>query len=115
MFYSRFLDLYGRPNRLTLPERNGRANLGQALDMLAGPAYNEKLGASAGRLQAMLNAGKSNHEIVREFYLSAYTRMPDQEELDDIVRTVAARPDRVSALKDFVWAVICSREFAENH
>ena len=23
--------------------------------------------------------------------------------------------DRVSALKDFVWAVICSREFAENH
>ena len=42
MFYSRFLDLYGRPNRLTLPERNGKANLAQALDMLAGPAYNEK-------------------------------------------------------------------------
>jgi len=115
MFYSRFLDLYGRPNRLTLPERNGKANLAQALDMLAGPAYNEKLGASSGRLQAMLNAGNSNQDIVREFYLAAYTRMPDPEELDDIVRTIAARPDRVSALKDFVWAVICSREFAENH
>ena len=31
LFFSRFLELYGRPNRLTLPERNGKANLGQAL------------------------------------------------------------------------------------
>jgi hypothetical protein len=115
MYYSRFLDLYGRPNRLTLPERNGKANLAQALDMLAGPAYNEKLGSNAGRLQSMLNAGKSNTEIVSDFYLAAYARLPDQEELDSILQTLSARQDRVSALKDFVWAVICSREFAENH
>jgi len=115
MFYSRFLDLYGRPNRLTLPERNGKANLAQALDMLAGPAYNEKLGAPAGRLQSMLKAGKSNAEIVREFYLAAYTRLPDPEEIDSILQTLSAHPERTTALKDFVWAVICSREFAENH
>ena len=52
MYYSRFLDLYGRPNRLTLPERNGKANLAQALDMLAGPAYNDKLNSQAGKLQS---------------------------------------------------------------
>jgi hypothetical protein len=115
MFYSRFLDLYGRPNRLTLPERNGKANLAQALDMLAGPAYNEKLNAPTGRLQSLLNAGKSNDEIVREFYLAAYTRLPDPDELDSILQMLSARQDRVSGLKDLVWAMICSREFAENH
>ena len=57
LFYSRFLELYGRPNRLTLPERNAHANLGEALHMLAGPAYNEKLGAPQGRLQRLLKAG----------------------------------------------------------
>ena len=31
LYYSRFLDIYGRPNRLTLPERNGKANLNEAL------------------------------------------------------------------------------------
>ena len=63
----------------------------------------------------MLNAGKSNAEIVREFYLSAYTRYPDADELDSILNALSTRTDRVSALKDFVWAIICSREFAENH
>ena len=63
----------------------------------------------------MLNAGKSNEDIVREFYLSAYTRNPDADELDSILNALSTRTDRVSALKDFVWAIICSREFAENH
>ena len=39
-------------NRLTLPERNGKANLAEALHMLAGPAYNEKLDAPQGRSAA---------------------------------------------------------------
>ena len=52
LFFSRFLELYGRPNRLTLPERNGKANLGQALHMLAGSAYQEKVSAPQGRLTA---------------------------------------------------------------
>ena len=36
LFYSRFLEIYGRPNRLTLPERDNKPNLGRALNMLAG-------------------------------------------------------------------------------
>jgi hypothetical protein len=115
MFYSRFLDLYGRPNRLTLPERSGKANLGQALDMLAGSAYNDKLGAPGGRLQSMLDAGKSDPDIIREIYLAAYTRLPDQDELAAVLQLISAQADRRSTLRDFVWAVICSREFAENH
>ena len=115
LFYSRFLELYGRPNRLTLPERSGHANLVEAMHMLAGPAYNEKLSAPAGRLQQMITAGKSNAEIIQEFYLAAFARQPETKESAAIENLIASSPDRESALKDFVWALLCSREFAENH
>ncbi len=115
LFYSRFLDLYGRPNRLTLPERTGQANLAESMHMLAGAAYNEKLSAPSGRLQRLLQAGKSNSEIVAEFYLAAFARPPEPAELDGIEKLIAAGSDREAALKDFLWALLGSREFAENH
>lgn len=115
LFYSRFLEIYGRPNRLTLPERSPAANLGQALNMLAGGVYNDKLSAADGRLMKAVNAGRSDREIVEEFYLAAFTRQPEPAEADAIVAMIARQPDRVAALKDFVWAILCSREFAENH
>lgn len=115
LFYSRFLELYGRPNRLTLPERSPAANLGQALHMLSGSVYNEKLDAPQGRLQRLAAGGKSDREIIEEIYLAAYTRLPDAAEAGRLEKLIAARPDRMAALKDFVWAVLCSREFAENH
>jgi hypothetical protein len=115
LFYSRFLELYGRPNRLTLPERSGHANLVEAMHMLAGQAYNEKLSAPQGRLQQLLKSGKSNREIVQEFYQAAFARQPEADEASAIENLIASGVDRESALKDFVWALLCSREFAENH
>ena len=115
LFYSRFLEIYGRPNRLTLPERSSAANLGQALDMLAGPVYNDKLSAPAGRLMRLVNAGKPDRDIVEEFYLAAFARAPEPSESDALTALIAKRDDRIAALKDFVWAILCSREFAENH
>ena len=115
LFFSRFLELYGRPNRLTLPERSGRANLGQALHMLAGSAYQEKVTAPQGRLQRLLRSGKSNSEIIREFYLSAYARFPERGELEDLEHAIGTADNREQALGDFVWAVLASREMAENH
>ncbi len=115
LFYSRFLELYGRPNRLSMPERSSKANLGQALHVLAGTVYNEKLEAPGGRLQRLLAAGKTDAEIAEEFYLAAFARTPSKEELSGIAELAAARGDRKEALKDLVWAVLASREFAENH
>jgi len=115
LYYSRFLDIYGRPNRLTLPERSGKANLGEALHMLAGSAYQEKLAAPGSRLQRLLTEARTDQEIVETFYLAAYSRFPEREELATIKALIAARPNREEALQDFVWAILCSREFAENH
>jgi hypothetical protein len=115
LFYSRFLEVYGRPNRLTLPERNGHANLTEAMHMLAGPAYNQKLGNPAGRLQQLLKAGKTNAEMIDEFYLAAFARFPEKKEAAAIQNLIDTDPDREAAWKEFVWALLCSREFAENH
>jgi hypothetical protein len=115
LFFSRFLDLYGRPNRQTVPERNRKANLGQALHMLAGSVFNEKLSAPEGKLKKMIDAGKTDAEIISEFFMAAYVRQPAADELRDVERLIAGRSDREEALKDFVWAMLCSREFAENH
>jgi len=115
LFYSRFLELYGRPNRLTLPERSGKANLRQALHMLAGPVYNEKLSSPQGRLQVLLQGGKTDAEIIDEFYLAALSRLPEEDEKPQLEKMIAAAQNRTEAIKDFVWALLCSREFSENH
>ena len=83
--------------------------------MLAGQAYNEKLAAPQGRLQQLLKSGRSNRDIVQEFYQAAFARLPEPDELSAIEKLVASDKDRESGLKDFVWALLCSREFAENH
>ena len=43
IYYSPFLDIYGRPNRFSVPERNAKPNLSQALHILAGTTYHDKL------------------------------------------------------------------------
>jgi hypothetical protein len=115
IFYSRFLDLYGRPTRLTFPERSGKANLRQALHMLAGPVYNEKLAAPEGRLQRLIQAGKTDGEIIEEIYLAALSRLPDRQEKEELQKLIGESGDRNEGLKNLVWAILCSREFAENH
>ena len=59
---------------------------------------------------------KSNTEIIQEFYLAAFARQPEPKESSAIEESDRRRvEDREAALKEFVWALLCSREFAENH
>jgi hypothetical protein len=117
MFFSRFLELYGRPNRGAIPERDGKPNLGQALHMLAGATYVERLAAPNSRLRKLLDSGATNERIQEEFYLAALTRLPDPEETREFTGILAklGSAGREEALREFVWALISSREFAENH
>ena len=84
--------------------------------MLAGQVYTEKLGGAGGTTAVdarMLE--RIDSEIVREIYLAAYTRPPETQELQQVLQLISASQNRDDALKDFVWAILCSREFAENH
>ena len=115
VYFSRFLDIYGRPNRLTVPERNAKANLGQALDMLAGSTYNDKLMATGSRLSRLMESAMAEEKIITEFYLAALGRYPAREETSDLMKLIEQKGSREEGLKTFVWALISSREFAENH
>ncbi|MCS7024349.1 MAG: DUF1549 and DUF1553 domain-containing protein [Bryobacteraceae bacterium] len=114
-FYSRFLELYGRASRGAVPERNAKPNLSQALHILAGSTYVDRLQAPGSRLESLLRAGASDEKIVEEFYLAALARYPEPEERREVLELIAKRGNRQAALGEFVWALLSSREFAENH
>ena len=114
LFPSQFLQVYGRPNRLTVPQRKSDPNLGQALHMLAGPTYTSKIAIEEGRVARLLKAQASDRRMIEEFYLAALSRFPTPAERDAI-RTWIGRRSRREALEDLAWSLISSREFAYNH
>ena len=114
IYPSTFLDMFGRSSRNRVPERNVSANLSQALHMLVGSSYNEKL-ARDGRIEKLLAGGVSDRDVIQALYLAALARMPTPEECSELERIVRAQPSRAAALHDVLWALVTSREFAFNH
>jgi hypothetical protein len=114
-FFSRFLELYGRSNRGAVPERNNKANLSQAMHVLAGGTYVDRLSRPNSRLAKLLQSGATDTRIFEEFYLAALSRPPDGDEVQELKAILTQRGDREAGLREFVWALISSREFAENH
>jgi hypothetical protein len=114
-YYSPFLDIYGRPNRLSVPERNAKPNLSQAQHILAGSTYNDKLLAKGSRLSRLLERGANDSEIIEELYLAGFSRFPTSRESEELRGLIAQTATREQALQALMWAIVSSREFAENH
>jgi hypothetical protein len=114
---SQFMTVYGQSLRNALPGPPPEPSLTQALHMWAGSTYTSKISAAGGRLESLIRSGKSDTEIIDEFYLSALSRWPTAREKEGVSRILLTRsPQRRRAtLEDFVWALISSREFAYNH
>jgi uncharacterized protein DUF1549/uncharacterized protein DUF1553/Big-like domain-containing protein len=112
---SRFLDMHGRPDRMMVPQRDGKANLSQALHMLAGVTYTEKISREGSRIDRLIKAGSSANEIIEEFCLAGLSRFPTSEEVNDLKSLVQKGSSRRQALEDLLWGLMTSREFAYNH
>ena len=127
IFKSRVLEIYGRPIRTIVPERTGETSLGEALHMLAGYTFNEKITKPGGRLDQLLQEnfwleiqGKLkpegvNAKIIEELYVLALSRFPTQQERSRLGKMVSEHPSRREAFEDLFWALLTSREFSENH
>ena len=115
VYASSFLDIYGRPTRFSVPERDSEPMLSQALHLLAGSTYNDKLWTEGSRVYDLFRQGASDKEIVEEIYLAAFARFPTPSESEDLSGLIARTASREQALRDLQWAVLSSREFAENH
>ena len=75
----------------------------------------DRLGQPNSRLARLLQAGATDETIFTDFYLAALSRPPAADEVQELKTILAQRGDREAGLREFVWALISSREFAENH
>ncbi|MSO23072.1 MAG: DUF1553 domain-containing protein [Acidobacteria bacterium] len=114
-FASQFLDVYGRPNRLMIPHRKVGPNLSQALHLLAGPTYTQKLSKEGGRIDWLLRNRASDQQVIEELYLAALSRFPTTEEKAELEGMIRQRSSRREAIEDFAWGLMASQEFAYNH
>ena len=62
-----------------------------------------------------LQQGTSDAQIIEELYLAGFARFPTPAETTELTKLIAQTPRREQALRDLLWAVVSSREFAENH
>ncbi len=115
LYRSRFLEVYGRPSRERVPERDAQPNLNQALHILAGTTYTEKLWKPGGRLQRLIERGAQDQDVIEELYLAALSRLPGADEEQELQALIERQGSRKDALGYLLWSLISSREFACNH
>ena len=116
-YSSQFLDLYGRPMRHALPERDASPNLSQALHFYGGDTYTAKLTQAGGRLDKLLRRKDSDGPIIEQLYLAALSRLPTARERAELEAALARanKSQRRQAFADLTWGLFTSREFAYNH
>jgi hypothetical protein len=108
-----FLETFGKPARLLTCEceRSGDTTMGQAFQMISGPAINNLLDAPDNRLAQWLTGGKPNHEIIEELYWTALTRPPTEIESNRATTLLNQSKDKRRALEDVTWALLNAKEF----
>ena len=113
------LDVLGRCNRAGGCDESttGSVGLPAQLHLLNGDLINRRLTSEQGRLRQLIDAGQSNQDIVNEFYLRGLGRRPSADELARWGDRLATgdRVERQKKLEDFVWSLLNSRSFHENH
>ncbi len=115
LYPSAFFDAYGRPNRFSVPERDPSPKLAQALHLLAGETYTRGLWLPGARVYDLVQEGANDDSIIDALYLAGFARYPEDAERQAILEMIEATPSREQALQDLQWAILSSREFAENH
>jgi len=112
-----FLKTFGRPARELACEceREGDANLSQALQLIGGATVNGKLRDDAGRIARLAKSPAAPDQITRDLYLAALSREPEPAELAAAVAHLNAGKDRRQAVEDLGWVLINSKEFLFRH
>ena len=83
----------------------------QAFQLLNGSLLHEMIARPDNTIGTMIDAGRSDHDIVEALIVSALSRRPSAAEVDRLTAFVAKGKDRRSALEDVAWGLINSKEF----
>ncbi len=106
------LEVFGKPQRLLSCEceRSAETTMGQAFQLISGPAINEMLTRPGNRIAELAQSQSSNEATVTELYWSALTRAPQKSELANGTKLLA-HGDRKKAIEDLCWALLNAKEF----
>jgi hypothetical protein len=107
----RFLTAFGKPDRLLTCEceRSDDTTLGQAFQMLTGEMLQTMLSEEDNRIGRAL--GRSDADVIEEFYLAALARRPSATERDGALAFLKRAKQRRPALEDLLWGLVNSKEF----
>jgi hypothetical protein len=116
-FPSYFLDVFGRPQRISACEceRVSEANLAQALHMLNSDEVQNKVARPAGRADVLAKDKRPDAEKVEELFLWAFARKPTDEQRDKALAHIGANAmSKKAAYENILWALLNTKEFIFN-
>lgn len=113
---SYFLEIFGKPVRASVCEceRSAEPSMTQALHLLNSPGLERKVVSPQGRVRRLLAAGKSDADLIEDFYLATLNRFPTPVEKTALSTILTTRSDRRRAAEDILWALMNSPEFVFN-
>jgi hypothetical protein len=116
-FASYFLDVFGRPQRISACEceRVSEANLAQALHLLNSDEIQNKLAGPNGRADLLTKDKRSDEEKVNELFLWAFAHKPTADQMQAALAHVAKHAqNKKVAYENILWALINTKEFVFN-
>jgi len=113
-FQSYFLDVFGRPQRISACEceRVSEANLAQALHLLNSDEIQTKLSRNNGRAELMAKDPRPDAEKIDELFMWALARKPTEPQRQLALDAIAKNPqNKKLAYENIVWALLNIKEF----
>ncbi len=113
-FQSYFLDVFGRPQRISACEceRVSEANLAQALHLLNSDEIQNKLARANGRAEVLARDPRPESEKIDELFLWALARKPTEPQRQLALAAIARNPqNKKLAYENILWALLNIKEF----
>ncbi len=116
-FGSYFLDVFGRPQRISACEceRVSEANLAQSLHLLNSNEVQSKLSQGGGRADLLAKDPRPEREKLEELFLWVYGRRPSPTDLKVALEHIDEhRKNKKLAYENILWALLNTKEFVFN-
>ncbi len=116
-FQSYFLDVTGRPQRISACEceRVNEASLAMTLHLLNSQEVQDKIARNGGRADQMAKDPRPDAEKVTELFVLALGTKPSKEKLDLALEHIAKNEkDKKVAYENIIWALLNSKGFLFN-
>jgi hypothetical protein len=116
-FASYFLDVFGRPQRISACEceRVSEANLAQALHLLNSDEVQQKLNRGDGRADKLAKDTRPDNQKVEELFLWAFARKPSADDMKAALDHIAKHEkNKRVAYENIIWALLNTKEFIFN-